>query len=30
MDDDERQQMLRLWNKAVNRSLDWCDPPTIT
>jgi glycerol kinase len=26
MDDDERQQMLRLWSKAVSRSLDWCNP----
>ncbi|MET0165222.1 MAG: FGGY-family carbohydrate kinase, partial [Vicinamibacterales bacterium] len=26
MHDDERQRMLRLWNKAVSRSLDWCDP----
>jgi glycerol kinase len=30
MHDDERQRMLRLWNKAVSRSLDWCDPPTTT
>ena len=33
MHDDERQRMLRLWNKAVSRSLDWweragpSDPP---
>jgi glycerol kinase len=26
MPDDERQRMLRLWNRAVGRSLDWCDP----
>jgi glycerol kinase len=25
MHDDERQRMLSFWNKAVNRSLDWCD-----
>jgi glycerol kinase len=25
MHDDERQRMLRLWNKAVSRSLDWCE-----
>jgi glycerol kinase len=30
MHDDERQRMLRLWNKAVNRSLDWSDLPTAT
>jgi glycerol kinase len=28
MHDDERQRMLRLWNKAVSRSLDWSAPPT--
>lgn len=27
MHDDERRRMLRLWNKAISRSLDWCDPP---
>ena len=27
MQDDRRQQLLRLWTKAVSRSLDWCDPP---
>lgn len=26
MHDDQRQQMLRFWTKAVSRSLDWCDP----
>ncbi len=25
MHDDERRRMLRLWNKAVSRSLDWCE-----
>jgi glycerol kinase len=25
MDNDRRQQMLRLWTKAVSRSLGWCD-----
>jgi glycerol kinase len=30
MPDDERRRMLTLWNKAVGRSLDWSDPPTIT
>ena len=28
MHDDQRQQLLRLWTKAVSRSLDWCDPST--
>ena len=26
MDGEERQRILKLWTKAVNRSLDWCDP----
>ena len=30
MHDDERQRTLRLWKKAVSRSLDWLDPPAKT